>query len=119
MDEQGLTRAELVAKLQSMDGLLLSDTQWIRDGSYPDGIDYGQPESMGSRRWSIQGAAWFVVKQPFHYRQICMALLAAMNRPMTLIQEYEAGLTFAQMKEWLANAIDHAKNNDPWTPYLV
>ena len=126
-DEQGITSAELVAALTKMDMMLSSDSHgpsWTKTaGAVDRNGKTVNPVDSAAVSWSVQGAAWYAANgyQPpqMPYRQICMALHAAMNRPMVTLQEHETGLNFDGMKEWLASAIEYAKNNDPWTPYLI
>src|SRR5258708_8009946 len=122
--EKGLSAEDLVAALKKMDGMMLAEAQWHKDAAAANRAgDTVDPDSSEAVAWCIHGVAWHVTggfrPRQFPYRQICMALHAAMNRPMVTIQEHEAALTFAQVKAWLADAIEYAKSNDPWTPYLI
>lgn len=115
----GLTRDQLVTKLNYIDQLFPSGAYWLKDGKHSgDGIDYGKPESFGTRRWTLQGAIWTATQEPFLYKQICMAFRATMEQPNMFLQNYEELLDFPMLKDWLTATIEYAKNNDPWHPYV-
>lgn len=126
-DPKGLTSKELVEALEKMSFMLSSNSHgvsWTKEAGAVDRAGKSvNPVNSEAVAWSVQGAAWYVAngyKPPqMPYRQICMALHAAMNRPMVTLQEHEAGLTLDGVKEWLDKAIEYAKVNDPWTPYLI
>jgi hypothetical protein len=123
-NEIGLRRDELVVVLGDMSRIFSSRQSWTTQAPARNILNKKiAPDSSEAVSYSVMGAAWALLAAyhpacHFPFKQVCMALFTTIGQPMITIQEYESRLSFSQMREWLARAIEHAKASDPWSPYL-
>src|SRR5258707_331118 len=115
----GLTRAELIEKLDDIDPMLLSDLQWT-EGARALGHDGQSMRSALSAAacWGLQSAGFEVARDPAIYTQIVMSLSAAINQPQITVGEFNDASTFADIKQLLHKAREIAKTEEPWTATL-